>query len=89
MVGRKAQGRAAVRLKTQHLEHDIAETLDAEDELSLDIPWSELNLGIAVLDWWEVERWHDVNDEWSLWGDPSPDTVRIAEALRRAKRMDT
>jgi hypothetical protein len=78
-----------VRLKTQHLEPDIPEMLDAEEEGNLDIPSSELNLGIAVLDWWEIERWHEVSDEWSLWSDPSPETVRIAEALRRAKRMDT
>jgi hypothetical protein len=89
LVGRKDRGRAAVRLNPQHLEPDIDEPLSFEDEDGLDIPASELRLGIALLDWWEVERWHEVNDEWGLWDDPSPETVRVAEALRKGKRMDT
>jgi hypothetical protein len=89
LVGRKDRGRARLRLKAQHLEPDIDEPLDLGEEDSLDIPTSELNLGIALLDWWQVERWHEVPDEWSLWGDPSPETVRIARDLRRTKRMDT
>jgi hypothetical protein len=32
---------------------------DFEDEDNLDIPASDLRLGIAVLDWWEVARWHE------------------------------
>lgn len=56
VVGWKARGRAAVQLKAQHLEPDLAETLDAGGEDSLDIPLSDLNLGIALLDWWEIER---------------------------------
>jgi hypothetical protein len=88
-VGRQARGRAAVRLKAQPLEAEIDERLDLEDENGLELPASELRLGIAVLDWWEIERWHEVHDEWSLWDDPSPETVRIARDLRRTKRMDT
>ena len=75
--------------KPQPSDPGIDEPLRLEDENSLDLPTSELRLGIAVLDWWEVERWHEVNDEWSLWDDPSPEAVRVAEALRRGKRMDT
>jgi hypothetical protein len=89
LVGRKDRGRAAVQLKARPLEPEMDEPLDLEDENSLDLPASELRLGIAVLNWWEVERWHEVNDEWSLWGDPSPDAVRMARDLRRTKRMDT
>jgi len=89
LVGWKDRGRAAVRSRVRPLEPEINEPLDFEDEDNLEVPASELNLGIALLDWWEVERWHEVNDEWSLWGDPSPDTVRIARDLRRTKRMDT
>lgn len=75
--------------KAVSFELEIVEPLNLEDENSLDLPASELRLGIAVLDWWEVERWHEVSDEWSLWDEPSPETVRVAEALRRGKRMDT
>jgi hypothetical protein len=89
LVGRKARGRAAVQPKAVSFELEIVEPLNIEDENSLDLPASELRLGIAVLDWWEIERWHEVNDEWSLWDEPSPETVRVAEALRRGKRMDT
>jgi hypothetical protein len=89
LVGRKDRGRATLRLKVQHLEPEFDEAVDAEADDSLDLPASELRLGIALLDWWEVERWHEVNNEWSLWDDPSPEAVRIAEALRKGKRMDT
>ena len=89
MVGRKARGRAAVQPKAEPFEPEIVEPLNLEDENSLDLPANELRLGIAVLDWWEVAHWHEVPDEGSLWGDPSPDAVRIARELRRGKRMDT
>jgi len=89
LAGRKGRGRAVVQPKAQPFEPESDEALDFEDGNDLELPASELRLGIAVLDWWEVERWHEVNDEWSLWGDPSPATVRIARDLRRTKRMDT
>ena len=90
MVGRKDRGRAVLRRpKLKPLKAEIDEPLDLEEESGLDLPASELRLGIALLDWWEVERWHEVNDEWSLWDDPSPEAARVAEALRRGKRMDT
>jgi hypothetical protein len=88
-VGRKDRGRAVVRSRVRPLEPEIDEPLDVKDEDNLDVPASDLRLGIAVLDWWEIARWHEVPDEWSLWGDPSPETVRVARDLRRAKRMDT
>jgi hypothetical protein len=89
MVGRKGRGRALLRPKALPPKPEIDEPFDLEDEDSLDIPASELRLGIAVLDWWEVGRWQEVPNEWSLWGDPSPETMKVAEALRRGKRMDT
>jgi hypothetical protein len=41
-------------LKPQHLEPNIDEALDSQDEDNLGIPASDLGLGIAVSDWWEV-----------------------------------
>ena len=75
--------------KPQPPDPGIDEPLRLEDENNLDLPASELRLGIALLDWWEVERWHEVWDERSLWSDPSPEAQRVAEALRKGKRMDT
>jgi len=89
LVGRKDRGRAAVRVKPQCTDPLIEETFEDAEERSLDLPSSDLRLGIAVLDWWEVPRWHEVWDEWSLWGDPHPETMRIARNLQRGKRMDT
>lgn len=89
LVGWRVRGRAAVQVKAQLLEPEIDESIDLEDENGLNLPASELRLGIVLLDWWEVERWHEVHDEWSLWDDPKPEAVRVAEALRKGKRMDT
>jgi hypothetical protein len=89
VVGKKGRGRAIVRPKAQPPDLQADEPFDPEDEHSLDLPVSDLNLRLAVLNWWEVARWHEVPDEGSLWGDPSPDAVRIARDLRRGKRMDT
>jgi len=89
LAGRKGRGRAAVQPKAQLLEPESDEPLNFEDGNDLELPASELRLGIAVLDWWEVPRWHEIWDEGSLWGDPSPEAVRIARELRRGKRMDT
>ena len=88
-VGRRDRERAALRPKAPPLKPEIHEPLDLEDESGRDLPASELRLGIAVLDWWEIERWHEVRDEWDTWDDADPETVRIAEALRKGKRMDT
>lgn len=88
-MGRKDRGRAAVGVKPQCTDPLIEETFEDDEEQSLDLPSSDLRLGIAVLDWWEVPRWHEVWDEWSLWGDPHPETMRIARNLQRGKRMDT
>ena len=54
MVGRKDRRRALLRPKALPRKPEIDEPFDLEDEDSLDIPASELRLGIAVLDWWEV-----------------------------------
>lgn len=58
-MGRKDRGSAAVRSRVRPLEPEIDEPLDSEDEDNLDIPASDLRLGIAVLDWWEVASWHE------------------------------
>ena len=45
-----------MQLKTQQLEPDVADALEAEDRDRFDLSPSDLNLGIAVPDKSEVER---------------------------------
>ncbi len=84
MVGKRSRGRQVGQQAARPIEATIDEP---EGDDLLDQPASELRLGIAVLDWWEIERWHDVTDD--AWGDPSAEAVRTARNLRRGKRMDT
>lgn len=51
MVGRKDRGRAAVRLKLRWPDPPIIEGVEDDEEQSLNLPWSDLHLGIAVLEW--------------------------------------
>ena len=88
VVGRKVRGRAAARAEREERPRvDVAAELEEGDRL--DLPPSDLRLGIAVLNWWEVPRWHEMADECSVWGDPRPETLRALRELRRGKQMDT
>ncbi|MDD4857079.1 MAG: hypothetical protein PHD74_03125 [Candidatus Krumholzibacteria bacterium] len=88
-MGREGRGRAATRAKRDEVTCNVDAAIDLEDDERPELPPSDLNLCIAILDWWEVARWHEVADENALWGDPSPGTARIVRDLRKGKQMDT
>jgi len=69
-VGRKVRGGAAARVERvgTRPRADVATELEENDRF--DLPPSDLRLGIGVLDWWEVPRWHEMIDECSVWSDP-------------------
>ena len=89
MVGKKVRGGAAVRVERVCTRPRVDVAAELEEGDRLDLPPSDLRLGIAVLDWWEVPRWHEMADECSVWSDPRPETLRALRELRRGKQMDT
>ena len=48
-----------------------------------------LDFDIKVCEWWEFQRWNEIADEYSIWGDPSPETARVAAELMADRKMDT
>jgi len=63
LAGRKDRDRAAFPLKAQPLDPDVEEIFEDDEQEGVELTASDLQLGIAVLDWWEVARRHDVLDE--------------------------
>jgi len=48
-----------------------------------------LSLELEICNWWELQLWGEMPDENSIWGDPGPETLRLAAELLHNKRMDT
>jgi hypothetical protein len=62
--------------------HDDVEQNEPEPALCLAVE-------LEVSEWWELEHWNEIPDESSIWGDPDPETARIAAELLLNNRMDT
>ena len=89
VVKRQERARAAARAKMPSAEPALLEPAAAYVE---DRPQGTplcLDLDIRVCEWWQIERWNEIPDECSIWGDPSPETARIAAELMAHTRMDT
>ena len=90
VVERQERARAAARAKMPSAEPALLEPVAADVEERPQGPPLCLDLDIQVTEWWQIERWNKISDEYSIWGDPSPETARAAAELIAADReMDT
>ena len=81
--------RAAARAKTASAPPVTLEEAPADVKDHPQGPQRCLDIDIQRRPWWELQRWDKIYDEHSIWGDPSPETARVAAELIADKRMDT
>ena len=86
VVERQERARAAARAKTPSAEPVVLEPAAADVEEQPQHPTLCLDLDIRVCEWWELQRWNEISDECSIWGDPSPETTRVAAELMAGQK---
>ena len=86
VVERQERARAAARAKLPSSAPVALEPAAADVEERPEGPTLCLDLDIQVSEWWQVERWNEISDEYSIWGDPSPETTRVAAELMQTQR---
>jgi hypothetical protein len=89
VVERQERARAAARAKMPSAAPALLEpaVFDVEDRPQS--PPLRLDLDIRGPEWWQIERWNEISDEHSIWGDPDPETARVAAELIADTGMDT
>jgi hypothetical protein len=86
VVERQERARAAARAKMPSAEPVALEPAAADVEDRPKVPELCLDLDIRVCEWWQIERWNEISDECSIWGDPSPETARVAAELMAGQK---
>jgi len=86
---RQERARAAARAKRPSAEPAVLEPAVFDVEDRPENPPLRLDLDIRGCEWWQIERWNEIPDECSIWGDPSPETTRVATELMADRKMDT
>ena len=86
VVERQERARAAARAKRPSVEPVVLEPATADVEDRTEGPPLCLDFDIRVCEWWELQRWNEIADECSIWGDPSPETARVAAELMAGQK---
>ena len=86
VVERQERARAAARAKMPSAEPVVLEPAAAYVEERPQGPPLCLDFDIQVTEWWELQRWNEISDEYSIWGDPSPETTRVAAELMAGQK---
>ena len=89
VVELQERARAAARAKMPSAAPALLEPASADVEDRPESPPLRLDLDIRGCEWWQIERWNEIPDECSIWGDPSPETARVAAELMADRKMDT